>query len=76
MACDRLRELEHQYAMEKAATERQFEIQRQVCGWSWALAAVIGRIPLRLTVHVSTIELLGKYSSLFAVKERVHEKNM
>jgi len=26
----RLKELEQQYALEKAATERQFEIQRQV----------------------------------------------
>jgi len=27
----RLKELEEQYAKEKAATERQFEKQRQVC---------------------------------------------
>ena len=27
----RLKELEQQYALEKAATERQFEKQRQVC---------------------------------------------
>jgi len=31
-AC-RLKELEDQYAKEKAATERQFEKQRQVCDY-------------------------------------------
>jgi len=36
----RLKELEQQYALEKAATERQFEIQRQVRLLSLAFSAL------------------------------------
>jgi len=37
----RLKELEEQYAKEKAATERQFEKQRQVCFWLFVVNALL-----------------------------------
>ena len=37
----RLKELEEQYAKEKAATERQFEKQRQVCDCFWQMRSAV-----------------------------------